>query len=549
MGRKETLGQDSEGRYRRYIGYKNGNGGKMIQHLFRLGRDEAAAKTANVRLEQLWECVVARWRRLKGEGKTDEPSPVWDDTTLAIGHAIAKGEDSLTLQPLIPSLAGDRAGAYLEALRLVELQKDFPVIVLRLPESVEERAVSFATPKPIPKDDREILATLGQPRQPKDSGQRLHQALDAYSAYVAEKNKSKPSGRGQLGNIARLKAHAEDAPLSGLDADKVETWLAYWCARPNSEETERPFAEHTCRNALIHLRSFLRWLNRSSAFQWVFPAGFVFPRCRIKRLPEDRVKRRAYWKRSELKVVWEYAKPWERALILLGLNCGFSKKEIATLQLGEVVRRKGEAYVTRYRTKTDVYGEWILWPETVKALEFLGHYRTAASGTYAVVNTAGTPMDSQTTGKRNENQVIKNHWDNLMKRILKDFPDFHKLPFKHLRKTGATFIRHMNIKNAAEVASMYLSHGDKADSKDQLLGVYTSRPWKRVHAALGRLRRKLLPLFDSVPDPWTYRTVRRSTPVMVAKIKELRTAGKTLKVIAQEVGLHEMTVGKILRRK
>ena len=59
MGRKATLGTDAKDTFRRYIGWKL-TGGQPIQHLFHLGRDERTARFANLRLEALWEAVVAR---------------------------------------------------------------------------------------------------------------------------------------------------------------------------------------------------------------------------------------------------------------------------------------------------------------------------------------------------------------------------------------------------------------------------------------------------------------------------------------------------------
>ena len=43
--RRQELGRDTEGRYRRYIGWKQGNG-RLVQHLFRLGRDKEQAESA-----------------------------------------------------------------------------------------------------------------------------------------------------------------------------------------------------------------------------------------------------------------------------------------------------------------------------------------------------------------------------------------------------------------------------------------------------------------------------------------------------------------------
>ena len=91
-----------------------------------------------------------------------------------------------------------------------------------------------------------------------------------------------------------------------------------------------------------------------------------------------------------------------------------------------------------------MYGEWVLWPETLEALNYLKQYQKPDS-VFVVLNTAGSALNRGTL-KGNENQVIKNHWDNLMKRIRADHPDFYKLPFKHLRKTGANLMRHLKIK-------------------------------------------------------------------------------------------------------
>lgn len=175
-----------------------------------------------------------------------------------------------------------------------------------------------------------------------------------------------------------------------------------------------PLALTTCRNTLIALRQFVRWLARSAAFRWEMPRGYAFPRCRIDKLPADRVKRRQHFKRAELALLWEYGHPWDRATILLALNCGFGKREIATLQRGEIVRKKGRTFIRRRRTKSDVYAEWEVWPETCAALEYLG--RRANDTPYVVVNESGNPL-VRGTPKGNENQTIKNHWDRLLERV------------------------------------------------------------------------------------------------------------------------------------
>ena len=73
---------------------------------------------------------------------------------------------------------------------------------------------------------------------------------------------------------------------------------------------------------------------------------------------------------------------------MLALNCGFSKAEIATLRLDEVVESGKYTFIKRSRRKTGAYGEWILWPETLAALGYLARFRGPGEA-HAVVNRAG----------------------------------------------------------------------------------------------------------------------------------------------------------------
>jgi hypothetical protein len=165
---------------------------------------------------------------------------------------------------------------------------------------------------------------------------------------------------------------------------------------------------------------------------------------------------------------------------------------------------------------------------------------------FVVADGDGKPLTERLKSD-NKNDTIARHWNRLLARVEADYPRFHRLSFKFLRKTGGNLIRHMDIANATELTSMYHSRSGTADSADSLLPVYTSRPWKRLHRALLKLRKKLQPMFAAVERPWEGRGTTIS-PGTIAKIKELRTAGKTLTEIAQVVGLHHITVGKLARR-
>lgn len=272
MAKKETLGLDAEGRYRRYLGWKL-LGDRRVQHLFRLGKVEERAKLANGKLEKLWEAVVTRWKRLRREGRAESAEPMWDAVTLTIGQAIARGQDDCVVSPPanIRSLAVE-----LQVAWLARLQADFPFILLSLVEpDIYINGVSGL--REVIEVKQKLLTTLKEPV----STHTLYQALDAYRDYIGEKYAEKPSKRPQQTSIALLKQHSEDHLLDKLDADRIETWLAYWCRRLASKDSGQPLAFTTCRNTLIVMRQFLRWLSRSQAFAWTLPGAFVFPRCKI----------------------------------------------------------------------------------------------------------------------------------------------------------------------------------------------------------------------------------------------------------------------------
>jgi hypothetical protein len=548
MARKEELGRDAEGRFRRYIGWKKGNGDRAIQHLFRLGRDKAEAERRNLLLERLWDCVCNVWKKDKGDGAPCSACPMWDDTTLAIGAAVARGEALCVLQPP----AGLGAGAAL--LWLAAVQQRYPVVNLRLPEETAAAGVPEIQGRVAGLESQRsrLENRLGLETAALKAGgvsvptavETLHTALDAYRAHLEQTHKGKPSLRPQLTSLTLIKRHHAETGLGLLDADAIDRWLAYWCRRPTGQ-SGKTCARDTCRNALIVSRQFLRWLSRSSRFSWVLPAGYVFPRCKLEWTEAERAPRRLSWTVEELKRLWQYAKPWDRALMLLALNAGFSKREIATLQVSEIVVGTKHTFIKRHRTKTHVYAEWVLWPETLAGLEYLSQFRPKGA-TLAVANQNGRPLTKQTR-KGNENGIIRNHWQHVLARVLADHPEFHALSFKYLRKTGATLLRHLPIRNAAELVSMYLAHGPASDSRDALLPVYTDRPWRKLHKALLKLRRRLLPVLESVADPWQP-TINRVSPPTVAKVHELRAAGLKLKEIAAQVGLHHITVGKLCRQ-
>ena len=153
------------------------------------------------------------------------------------------------------------------------------------------------------------------------------------------------------------------------------------------------------------------------------------------------------------------------------------------------------------RHKTSVYGEWKLWPETVTAVEWWLRQRAAipvASGVRTLlVNRAGQRYDALTKGNH-PNCQIPNSWFHLSERIRKDVPSFRRLSFNKLRKTAANLVRSLA---GGEVAAVFLCHGTPVKA-DELLEMYTNRPFAKVFDAIDRMADRLRPLWSAVSAPF-----------------------------------------------
>src|SRR4051794_19462535 len=179
MAHKEALGQDAEGRYRRYIGWKYGNN-KMVQHLFRLGKDRGEAEKRNMRLEALWRYVEQRWRDLRERLLTNDPIPVWDEITLQMGQAVARGETVVRLSVSAEIRSSFESYPSAAVLWLQSLQRAFPCVSLQIEDAdLYERGVDaqreyaqhlLEQAQRAQAKAQEALGSVGEPL----SGQRLH---------------------------------------------------------------------------------------------------------------------------------------------------------------------------------------------------------------------------------------------------------------------------------------------------------------------------------------------------------------------------------------
>ncbi|OJW22266.1 MAG: hypothetical protein BGO49_07210 [Planctomycetales bacterium 71-10] len=124
--------------------------------------------------------------------------------------------------------------------------------------------------------------------------------------------------------------------------------------------------------------------------------------------------------------------------------------------------------------------------------------RKGIESSQLLITDRGLPFYRRTESGKNVTQIFINKWGALMKRVRKDHPDFPRYSFTSLRDTAADRIRHIA---GGEVAAVFLMHG-KPVKKDDLLDLYTNRPFGEVFRALRQLGRDLQPVFDAAPsDP------------------------------------------------
>lgn len=277
----------------------------------------------------------------------------------------------------------------------------------------------------------------------------LHQAFNQYQAYLQkeffrnETGHISPWGRTQVRQIKNLKRHHPDMPLSKLDATAVGELVAYWRRRPSKLNGTEPISAKAASHYLGTLMRFLTWLHASSEFDWTKPHAFSDFDRRIRRLPSDHAKRSLEqvetFSLDELRLLMRYGQPLDRLLLLLGLNCGFGRAEIASLLVGEVHLHKAhskreqeilgftttdeDSFIKRIRRKSGVYGEHILFPMTVEALQWAFDRRKDfpdfCDSTPLILSDSGRQLDEQTKGS-NANQIIPNIFARLVKRIRDD---------------------------------------------------------------------------------------------------------------------------------
>lgn len=525
---------DAAGQFYREIGKKMN--GKPVR--FYLGADEKQAAANVIRLEGLWEGVEARWQDLHGENLTDAPFPCWDDVTLILGRAIAKGEWSVTVEP--PDEWPAETAVWLASLRTY-----FPMIRADVEDSrkIEEGNREFleagkkmeeAEEARHQQEMREIKAIVTPYGGKVITKETLHDALDAYKLWIEKtfvdiEGRTTQTGKKQGERADRIKRYAQDMPLSNFGPHEIEAIIEFWRTRPKKQDG-KPYAFTLCKHTIRLFKHFVRWLHKDKSFPWKKPVDLDFDR--IKIVPDAQTKYKVEtYSRDELGILWQHATYFERQLLLLGLNCGFSISEIGKLDWTEI---EGDA-IKGLRPKTKVYGEFRLWEMTRKAL---GNPKKSGP---VFVTKSGSRLVTPTRGN-NPSAKIPAAWYRLLDRVQKHHLDFKRLGFHHLRKTAGDFIRKLSD---GETMGVFLRHGKPVKS-DALAGVYSNPVFQRVFDAQERMWELLKDIFTPLEE---VELPRKVSPATIRQIRSLKKKGIKTKKLSEMFEISPSMIRKYCRKQ
>lgn len=406
------------------------------------------------------------------------------------------------------------------------------------------------------------------------TGQTIGQAIDAFIDHLRTKYTSDgtltPWGKTQINQVKTWKRFMAVATriqgekevhagllvmdLSDLTVAKAQLMVDTIASRPKTFESK-----HTKRMTLKtaggikkKIKHFFDWLDLTDEWQWWEPPRFRKLNYKIAGLTSDeqheRKMRKEKWKISdeEICILVKYATPSERVLILLGLNCAFGAGEIGNLRIPYVKLESKEIDGIRFKTGNETRHS--LWPETVDALDWelkrrQGLPKSESSKDIVFLSEkTGKPL-WKTSKAGNYNNGVAKRWDDLLDRVQKDHPKFHRYSFGKLRKTAA--IRMIELHNA-EVASMILAHGTPSD--DKILSAYVNIPWKRLYAAQESYGESVRPLLVTERPPFQAPARNYIGLKKADKILQMYEDGASVKDIASSVGVSVMTVYRHLDR-
>ena len=553
--RKQAIKPDDKGRYRPRIGWVVEHDAR-VQPRFNLGSERREAEVRYARLLKLYDDDC------KAHGQHE-----WTLRGLEYARRVAAGATAIEYSPNRGDDNYDPTVVLPEYASKVNLDRDrFPSLDLRPSDPLAYSASAARADGYVAERVRELEAELRQMHAliGKDGlpatleAGTFHEALDAYAETIRRDCQKldggvlKPYPRLRLARVERFKREHQDRPLARLTHDGCSALIAHWRNRPATRRSTRS-SRDSARHHVHELLQFCRWLDATDLYRWELPRGLLAVSRKIDRLEAEKkltAITKTVYTPEQLAVLNRHATPLERAALLCGLNFAMGAAELGRLVAGDFAIRQphplaaqlrcettpNDTFLRRLRPKTEVFGEWLAWPETVVMVEWLiGRAATAGTDVLFVREGSGQPLYNEAA--TNAQAGFANIWTRLLDRVQKSDPAFPRLPFGSLRDTLPEVLRQ---DYSDELASMAIAHGKPARG-DSLLECYSNKPFGRFHAAVRKLRRHFEPMFAAVADPLA--EGKQYLPLATRdRVRAMLAAGHGPTDVARACGVSRMTV-------
>lgn len=309
----------------------------------------------------------------------------------------------------------------------------------------------------------------------------------------------------KISQVKYLKEHHQDLPLWRLDLTECQKMVSYWASRPNTKKGRQCSADHS-KGMIKFLFSFFKWLDSCPSFKWSKPKGFSSINRKVEKSPKDSNDKTAFatcnkitYTPQQLATLVQYTDAYGKAIIGMAVNCAFGASEIGQWAAGGYWFNKehpyakkigfdstaADSFVVGDRPKSNVYGEHFLWEEVAAAVKpFITDGRSVLT-----ITRTGKPWFRPHSA--NPQAAFGNWWRLLLDRVVKEHPDFSRLPFGSLRELFPDVLRR---EYTMEIADIALMHGDP--SEHDLLKCYTNTPYAKLFNAT----RVLKPMFQVFLD-------------------------------------------------
>jgi hypothetical protein len=338
--------------------------------------------------------------------------------------------------------------------------------------------------------------------------------------------------------------------------------IRHWRQRPPHKKSGKPTGKDNARHHISELDRFFGWLDQTDRFTWTKPRGIEKIDRTLRETDEERARKLSAIQKDtysveELAILNRHATPVERLILHLGVNCAMGAAELGRLRANDFLlfhkhehasrlnfnSTEADSFLRTLRPKTTVFGEWLLWPETVQMVQWgiARRKKITGFGPDALLLASESGASWYSEGSKNPQVRFTNVWNDLIRRVRKEkeHEGFRRLPLGTLRDTLPDIIRH---RYGDELASLCVAHGN-AFAGDSLLDCYTNRPFGRLHKAIRELHEHFAPMFAAAPDDPIAKPRKRYTSLGTQeRIHELLSQGVPVAKIAAECGVDSVTV-------